>query len=214
DAARGELRRDHGYPGSHRLQHLVLRAASELERCDRDRRTRERWTYVVHSPGHRDAIDVAERAHCARGVTADDGEPRPRARSANRGPGRAAEIDDALLVRKVIHLADEHDEVAVVGLAHRLEELAVDAVGEPIGPTGCAKAVERGELGGRHHRADVEARRETTLLALELDALEPVAERDGEVPLAPVVEPLLRVHVREIEDPRHASRAVDVVRDR
>ena len=95
----------------------------------------------------------------------------------------AAEAQHGLLVRVVVHAPDETDRVGLVGRRRRLEIFAVDAVRKPARRD--AGPIARQRLAARRasvhvHRSN--SRASAALGALELGALEPVAEREREAP--------------------------------
>ncbi len=172
DAAGGDAARHDRHAHRHRFEDLVLRAARDVERRDHQRRAVQVRPHVGHRAGDGDAGKLAEPLHRA----ATD----RRRRSASFSAGRralqqrqrpGAEVEHALLVRVVVHAADEGDRVGIVGLAGRREVLAVDAVRKPVRGDAGAVALERLPFGARRRRAQVEAPREPLFGALQLARL-------------------------------------------
>ena len=94
------------------------------------------------------------------------------------------------------------------------EGRGIDAVREPAGLRAGPVVLQGLPLGLGGRGAEVELARQPLLGAQHLAALQPVApgQRPGLVVL--VLEPLLRVHVAEVEDLRDALHVLDVLRHR
>ncbi len=164
---------------------------------------------VTLTPG-----SCAEPPHARRRIGADDQQLERRAARVQQRQRPGAEIEHALLIRVVVHAADEDDRIGIVGFAVGAKYSLSTPFGKPVrGDTG-AIAFERFPFGPRRRRAQVEAPGKPLFGALHLGAFEPVAQRQGERLEARVLEPLLRVHVAEVEDLGRAADILDVRRDR
>ena len=96
----------------------------------------------------------------------------------------------------------------------RPEIFAVDAVRKPIGPRTGTVAFQRFPFGARRRRGQIEQRGETLFLGRHFHAFQPISETQWKRLVARIFEPLLRIHVAEIQNLRRPHMSCDVMRDR
>ena len=86
--------------------------------------------------------------------------------------GALAEPQHRLLIRVVVHPADETDQVRIVGLGGRREVFVVNTVRKPIGRNAGAEAFECREFFPRRAGIQIEQRREPLFFGFEFRAFE------------------------------------------
>jgi len=206
-----------------RFQHLVLDAARDAQRRDRDRRVREVRAHVRHAARDDHTVARGERLHRIGRVAADDRETHVRAPMAKRGQHLFGEPGHGLDVRPVVHRASECEHRAAGRVRARrrargVEVLGVDAVlvvRDAVRALGRERLKEIG-LGRRHEQGRVERRGHPALVGEQRARLPRVHPRARAARASRVLRPLVGVDVDEVGDAHQArvARRVDVLRHR